>query len=197
MSKGTTINSAAYCQTLNRLHMAIKEKRRVKLSAGMILLHDNTTPHTSRQTSELLQQFKWELLQHPPYSPNLAPCDYNLFGKLCTGCTAPDLIPMCPVFTPTPVPTSCGAVVCITDVTTPYTPPEQSFCRGFCLRPCSWEDLLRFLVYVFQGELYFHPWSYVRKITDCVWCSSLGKFLVVLLVSTSTRSQGFYVHTIR
>ena len=84
LPKGTTINSAAYWQTLNRLHKAIKGKRRGKLSAGVILLHDNATPHTARQISELMQRFKWEVWQHPPYSPHLAPCDYHLFGKLKT-----------------------------------------------------------------------------------------------------------------
>ena len=48
----------------------------------MILLHDNATFHTARQTSELLQLFKCEVWQHPPYSPDLAPCDFHVFGKL-------------------------------------------------------------------------------------------------------------------
>ena len=54
------------------------------MSAGLILLHNNTTPHMARQTSELLQQFKWEVWQNTPYSPDLAPCDYHLFSKLKT-----------------------------------------------------------------------------------------------------------------
>ena len=61
MLKGKIINSAAHCQTLNRLHKAIIEKRRGKLSAGVILLHDNATLRSARQTSELLQVW-----QHPP-----------------------------------------------------------------------------------------------------------------------------------
>ncbi|XP_068082192.1 cell adhesion molecule Dscam2 [Anabrus simplex] len=36
----------------------------------------------AHQTSELLQRFKCEVWQHPPYSPDLAPCDYHVFGKL-------------------------------------------------------------------------------------------------------------------
>ena len=36
---------------------------------------------------------------------------------LCTGCIAPELFPMCTVFTPTPRPTSYGAVECIAGVT--------------------------------------------------------------------------------
>jgi hypothetical protein len=31
---------------------------------------------------ELLQSFKWEVLAHPPHSPDLAPSDYHLFSKL-------------------------------------------------------------------------------------------------------------------
>jgi hypothetical protein len=31
---------------------------------------------------ELLQTFKWDVLGHPSHSPDLAPGDYHLFGKL-------------------------------------------------------------------------------------------------------------------
>jgi hypothetical protein len=31
---------------------------------------------------ETLQKLKWNLLTHPPYSPDLAPSDFYLFGKL-------------------------------------------------------------------------------------------------------------------
>ena len=30
----------------------------------------------------LLQKFKWEVLGHPPYNPDLSPCDYTIFGPL-------------------------------------------------------------------------------------------------------------------
>lgn len=82
MPKGTTINAASYCQTLQKLRTAIKQRRRGRLSEGVILLHDNATPHTANQTKQLLQKFKWEVWPHPPYSPDLSPCDYHLFGKI-------------------------------------------------------------------------------------------------------------------
>ena len=52
------------------------------LSSGVVLLHDNATPHTSVKTLEWLHKYNWEILQHPAYSPDLAPSDYHLFGPL-------------------------------------------------------------------------------------------------------------------
>jgi hypothetical protein len=42
------------------------------------------TPHQRRanKTIETLRNFKWEVLEHPLYSPNLAPRDFHLFGPL-------------------------------------------------------------------------------------------------------------------
>jgi hypothetical protein len=36
----------------------------------------------------LLQTFKWDVLGHPSQSPDLAPRDYHLFGKLTEHITA-------------------------------------------------------------------------------------------------------------
>jgi hypothetical protein len=33
-------------------------------------------------TEEKLAQLYWSALQHPPYSPDLSPCDYHMFGPL-------------------------------------------------------------------------------------------------------------------
>jgi hypothetical protein len=45
-------------------------------------LHDNARPHTANKTNETLGNIKWEVLEHPPYSPNLAPSDFHLFCPL-------------------------------------------------------------------------------------------------------------------
>jgi transposase len=47
-----------------------------------MLLYDNTLPHTAARTRALLENFNWELFDHPPYSPDLAPSDYHLFTYL-------------------------------------------------------------------------------------------------------------------
>lgn len=82
MPPGTTINSDKYCDTLWKLRRAIQNRRRGKLSKGVTLLHDNARPHVSRQTQDLLKQFGWTVMPHPPYSPDLAPSDYHLFPNL-------------------------------------------------------------------------------------------------------------------
>ncbi|GBM69498.1 Histone-lysine N-methyltransferase SETMAR [Araneus ventricosus] len=52
------------------------------LSGGIVLVHNNACPHTAAATQELLDQFRWEIFDHPPYSPDLAPSDFYLPLKL-------------------------------------------------------------------------------------------------------------------
>jgi histone-lysine N-methyltransferase SETMAR len=33
-------------------------------------------------TQQKIKELNWEILDHPPYSPDLAPSDYNLFRSL-------------------------------------------------------------------------------------------------------------------
>ncbi|GFW85625.1 mariner Mos1 transposase [Trichonephila clavipes] len=77
-----TINAAAYYQTLKRLRRAIQNKHRGMLTNRVCLLHDNAWPHTALITKALLKQFKWEVLDHLPYSPDLVPSDFHLFHYL-------------------------------------------------------------------------------------------------------------------
>lgn len=60
----------------------IQNHRRGRLFSVVRLLLNNTRPHVSHRTQELLKDFGWTIVPHPPYSPNLAPCDYYLFPKL-------------------------------------------------------------------------------------------------------------------
>ena len=47
-----------------------------------MIQHDNARPHTSLRTQEAITKFCWTVLPHPPYSPDLAPSDFHLFGPL-------------------------------------------------------------------------------------------------------------------
>ena len=49
---------------------------------GVIFHQDNATPHTSLATRQTLLRLGWEVMLHPPYSPDLAPSDYYLFRSL-------------------------------------------------------------------------------------------------------------------
>ena len=81
--RGTTMNSAWYSEMLtDRLKPAIWSKLRGLLSKGVVLLHDNARPHTAAHTAETIRKLKFELMGHPPYSPDLVPSHYHLFCPL-------------------------------------------------------------------------------------------------------------------
>ena len=50
-----------------------------QLSADVLLLHDNAPVHTSAKSQAAIQQCGFQQLNHPPYSPDLAPSGYFLF----------------------------------------------------------------------------------------------------------------------
>lgn len=80
---GQTVNGTYYATFLQKkLRPAIRKKRPELLKAGVVLLHDNATPHKSEHVTSLVREYNWEIFRHPPYSPDLSPCDFDLFPKL-------------------------------------------------------------------------------------------------------------------
>jgi histone-lysine N-methyltransferase SETMAR len=45
-------------------------------------LHDNAPAHRAHATQKKLAYLGFQCLDHPPYSPDLAPSDYHLFPGL-------------------------------------------------------------------------------------------------------------------
>lgn len=82
LERGHTITGKYYAQELQRLREALVRKRRGKLRSGVLLLQDNAPSHTSHVAMAAARQCGFELLNHPPYSPDLAPSDFYLFPKL-------------------------------------------------------------------------------------------------------------------
>ncbi|CAK9832788.1 Histone-lysine N-methyltransferase SETMAR [Anthophora retusa] len=83
MPQNQTINSNVYVQQLAKLNDAIQEKRPVLSNRkGVVFHHDNAKPHTSLVTRQKLLELGWDVLSHPPYSPDLAPSDYHLFRSM-------------------------------------------------------------------------------------------------------------------
>ena len=69
-------------QLLINLEKLCDAKRPGRLTQGVILLHDNATPHTAVLTRDWFRRYGWEIFPHPPHRPDLAPSDYHLFGPL-------------------------------------------------------------------------------------------------------------------
>nr|QLJ84876.1 transposase-like protein [Dichotomius schiffleri] len=67
---------------LDAAKLAFRRKRKSQAIRSVILLHDNARPHTAAATRNKLEALGWETLEHPPYSPDLSPCDFHLFGPL-------------------------------------------------------------------------------------------------------------------
>ncbi len=79
--QGTTVNGQAYKDILQVLVAQVRRKRPQYQAGQWRLLHDNAPAHTSHLVIEYLASQKIEMLEHPPYSPDLAPCDFYLFPK--------------------------------------------------------------------------------------------------------------------
>jgi histone-lysine N-methyltransferase SETMAR len=81
-NRGEYVNSASYCEVLLKLRDAIRRKRPGQLVRRVLLHHDNARSHMARATQERIQELQWELLEHPPYSPGLAPSNFHLCDSL-------------------------------------------------------------------------------------------------------------------
>ena len=60
----------------------LKEKHRGKVTKEVLFLHDNATAHQALATQKKLAYLGFHCLDHPSYSPDLAPSDYHLFPGL-------------------------------------------------------------------------------------------------------------------
>ena len=78
LSEGQTITGDIYASQLARVKAAVD--RSWLKGHKVYFQHDNARPHVARQVKQLLTTFGWMVLPHPPYSPDLAPSDYWLFG---------------------------------------------------------------------------------------------------------------------
>jgi hypothetical protein len=61
---------------LKQLRTHIRTKR-----PDIVLHHDNARPHTARMVTEYLEKNNISGLPQPPYSPDMAPCDFTLFPE--------------------------------------------------------------------------------------------------------------------
>lgn len=77
-----TINAEYFKGVLGKFLEHLRKKRPDLIISGYLLHMDNARPHTARVTQEFLTKKGIKLLDHPPYSPDLSPCDFFLFPEL-------------------------------------------------------------------------------------------------------------------
>jgi len=81
--RGQTVNKEFYKTVLQRLRDAMRRHRHEKWrSSNWILHHDNAPAHRAVTTNEFLAKHNIPSIPHPPYYPDLAPCDFFLFPQL-------------------------------------------------------------------------------------------------------------------
>lgn len=82
LETGRTITGEYYAHLLQQLRVQIKIKRRGKLTKGVLFHQDNAPAHTSATAMSAIQGCGFDIISHPPYSPDLAPSDFHLFPKM-------------------------------------------------------------------------------------------------------------------
>ena len=83
LPQGQTINQNVYKDILRRLMRSVREKRReLWETKSWLLHHDNAPAHNALSIRQFLAENNIAVLEQPPYSPDLAPCDFFLFSKL-------------------------------------------------------------------------------------------------------------------
>ena len=80
---GHTVTGRFYKNSiLKKVKEFYNKKRSSKGWSGIHLLHDNASSHKCEVVKSFLTSEKVKVLNHPPYSPDLSPCDFFLFPRL-------------------------------------------------------------------------------------------------------------------
>ena len=82
LEKGRTITGQYYADLLGRFDAELMRKRPHLVKKKVLFHHDNAPAHSSAIATAKLVELRYELLPHPPYSPDLAPCDFFLFPNM-------------------------------------------------------------------------------------------------------------------
>jgi [histone H3]-lysine36 N-dimethyltransferase SETMAR len=83
LNVGQTLTANLCTEQLQRVYDKLKQKQPSLVNRRKVLfLQDNARPHVAKNAREKIMQLGWELLPHPPYSPDLSPSGYHLFLSL-------------------------------------------------------------------------------------------------------------------
>ena len=85
LDSGKTITAKYYRdKILGPARQAVIGERPTSGLKHMNILHDNAKPHVAKLVKEYLKSNGIIIIDHPPYSPDLAPSDFWLFDKIKT-----------------------------------------------------------------------------------------------------------------
>ena len=80
---GQTVNNEYYVEVLMEFRKIFRRKRPALFKLGQWHFHqDNAPVHNSILVTDYLTKTGTKTVPHPPYSPDLTPCDFCLFPKL-------------------------------------------------------------------------------------------------------------------
>lgn len=83
LKQNETITAEKYVQEIDEMNNKLLRLNPALVNRkGQIMLHDNARPHVSKMTVQKLHDLGYEILPHPPYSPDLSPTDYHFFKHL-------------------------------------------------------------------------------------------------------------------
>ena len=79
--EGQTVIPVYYKEVLTNLCERVRRHEMWK-NDSWVLHQDNMPAHNALSVKTFLMKYKITVLEHPPYSPDLAPCDFFLFPKI-------------------------------------------------------------------------------------------------------------------
>ena len=83
LDRGTTMTGHNYIEKcLKPVVSTIKTRRPKSGTTNMKILHDNARPHVTKMVKNYTKEEGLSIIDHPPYSPDLAPLDFWLFDYI-------------------------------------------------------------------------------------------------------------------
>jgi hypothetical protein len=79
MEENETVTGERYRKFLMDNIKPWMQKRRMRVP---LILQDNARPYKSNAVMEYIREMGWEVLPHPPYSPDMSPPDYDEIDKI-------------------------------------------------------------------------------------------------------------------
>ncbi len=79
LPKNRNVNHEVYLEFLQEYLLPAVKRKRIRTP---YILQDNARPHKHPEINSFFQRHRWMVLEHPAYSPDLNPCDYDGFHRI-------------------------------------------------------------------------------------------------------------------